>query len=156
MPGRGEAAQREEKFRCLRAAASLFCNRDSIKQHQTGHSYRHQGGEPPHQCVHQDQSGGKKVQPGHHAAFIDPVGHCSADGRQNHHGQEGAGGDHPEQRGGTGLPQQIEREGKVEDGVAEQRDNLPMTTRVKSREKTCCFIEYLLNINRPTVCIWAG
>ena len=30
MPGRGEAAQREEKFRCLRAAASLFCNRDSI------------------------------------------------------------------------------------------------------------------------------
>ena len=61
----------------------------------------------------------KKSSPAIMLRLLTPVGHCSADGRQNHHGQKGTGGDHPKQRGGTGLPQQIEREGKVEDGVAE-------------------------------------
>ena len=41
------------------------------------------------------------------------------------HGQEGAGVHHPEEGDGARLPQQVQGQGEVEDGVAEEGDDLP-------------------------------
>ena len=98
---------------------------DAVEQHEADHHQRHQGHSVQEESKQQDQTRRGKVQHHHDVPLADTVRHRAACRGAEHRGDKRRRPHRPEESGGAGLAQQIQRQGEAQDGAAEERDDLP-------------------------------